>query len=277
MVDGKWRSVHTLGPAGNVLIIGGYFQRALTETGSPAESIVTAMTGGAKSFSEQTFVRGVNMAVDAIVSPERSFENWFSSMAGSAVPTIVADIARAQDDISRKAIGPKEKVQTRIPIWRKGLEPSINVFGQDLPRYGGNVLETMIDPTRPTVVRQDVVVEEMRRLYDKGIKVSPTQLGDKAGYDILTKEENTQLWRRSGELTYKVLLGLINSDKYKNANDYIKGRAVEQVTTKAKAIAKAEIVKIKLSQGKTTLELAESGLLQIDALEALQYFTNTEE
>lgn len=272
LVDGKWRSVHTLGPAGNVLLIGGYFQRALTETGSPTEAIVTAMTGGAKSFSEQTFVRGVNMAVDAMVSPERSFENWFSSMAGSAVPTIVADIARAQDDISRKAIGPKEKVQTRIPVWRKGLEPSINVFGQDLPRYGGNVLETMIDPTRPSVVRQDVVVEEMRRLFDKGVKVSPTQVGDKAGYDILTKEENTLLWRRSGELTYKSLLALINSPGYKNVNDFTKGRMVEATVNGAKAVAKAEIVKIKTAQGKTVLELAESGLLQIDALEALQYF-----
>ena len=272
LIDGKWRTIQTLGPVGNVLIIGGHFERQLKKEGSPTKAIVTALAGGAKSFSEQTFVRGVNMAVDALTSPERSFENWFSSMAGSAVPTIVADIARAQDDISRRAVGPKEKVQTRIPIWRKGLEPAIDVFGQDLPRYGGNVLETMADPTRPSVVRQDIVIEELRRLFDKDIKVSPTLLGDKAGYDILTKEENTQLWRRAGELTYKGLLAQINSGKYKKANDYAKGKLIELVTGQSKTIAKLEIVKIKLAQGKTIMKLAESGLFTIEEFEALKYF-----
>jgi len=272
LIDGKWRTIQTLGPVGNVLIIGGHFERQLKKEGSPTKAIVTALAGGAKSFSEQTFVRGVNMAVDALTSPERSFENWFSSMAGSAVPTIVADIARAQDDISRRAVGPIEKVQTRIPIWRKGLEPAIDVFGQDLPRYGGNVLETMADPTRPSVVMQDIVVEELRRLFDKDIKVSPTLLGDKAGYDILTKEENTQLWRRAGELTYKGLLAQINSENYKKANDYAKGKLIELVTGQSKTIAKLEIVKIKLAQGKTIMKLAESGLFTIEEFEALKYF-----
>ena len=37
----------------------------------------------------------IKKAVDALVAPERSADEWFSSMAGSMVPTIVADIARA--------------------------------------------------------------------------------------------------------------------------------------------------------------------------------------
>ena len=275
MIDGKWRTIQTLGPVGNVLIIGGHFERQLKKEGSPTKAMVTALAGGAKSFSEQTFVRGVNMLVDALTSPERSFDNWFSSMAGSAVPTIVADIARAQDDISRRAIGPKEKVQTRIPIWRKGLEPAVDVFGQDLPRYGGNVLETMADPTRPSVVRQDIVVEELRRLFDKGIKVSPTQLGDRAGYDILTKEENTQLWRRAGELTYKGLLALVNGRNYGEANDLAKGKLIDQITNNAKTVAKLELVIIKKAQGKTIMELAESGLFAVEEFEMLKYYQET--
>lgn len=271
-IGDKWRTVQTLGPIGNVLIIGGHFQKMLDEEGSPTKAIVTALAGGAKSFSEQTFVRGVNQAVDALTDPERSFENWFSSMSGSLVPTIVADTARAMDEQERRAIGPKERVQKRIPILREKLEPQIDVFGQDLPRYGGNVLETMADPTRPSKIRQDVVVDELRRLWDKNIKVSPTQLGDKKGYEILTDEENTQLWRRSGELTYKLLLALINNEAYQNTDDFQKGKAVEVMTRKAKEAAKAEIVNIKLNQGKTIMELAESGLLTIDSLEMLKYY-----
>jgi len=271
-IGNKWRTIQTLGPVGNVLIIGGHFKKALKEEGSPTRAVVTALAGGAKSFSEQTFVRGVNLAVDALTSPERSFENWFTSMAGSVVPTIVADIARAQDEKGRRAKGPKERIQARIPVWRKGLEPSIDVFGQDLPRYGGNVLETMADPTRPSKIRQDVVVDELRRLFDKGIKVAPTKLGDKAGYDILTKEENTQLWRRVGELTYKGLLALVNNENYTKANDFAKGKLIEHITRQAKSVAKAEVVNIKIGQGKTIMELAESGLFSLEEYEMLKYF-----
>lgn len=275
-VGGKWRDVQALGPVGNLLIIGGYFQQALDSKGSPTEAMVEAMAGGAKSFTEQTFVRGVNLAVDALTDPEASFERWFTSMAGSVVPTLVADIARAQDDISRLAVGPKERLQSRIPIYRKGLPPKIDIFGQDLPRYGGNVLETMADPTRPSKIRQDVVVDELRRLWDKGIKVSPTQLGDKQGYDILTKEENTQLWQRSGELVYKVLFEAISNEDYQNLDNFAKGRMIELLTREAKSAAKAEMVNIKLGQGKSIMKLAESGLLSINSLEMLKFYREEE-
>ncbi len=282
-VGNKWRDVQALGPAGNLLVIGGYFQQALESKGSPSEAMITAMAGGAKSFTEQTFVRGVNLAVDALTDPEASFERWFTSMAGSVVPTIVADIARAQDDISRRAVGPKERIQSRLPIFRQNLPPALDVFGQDLPRYGGNVLETMIDPTRPSKIRQDTVVDELRRLWDKNIKVSPTQLGDKKGFDILTKEENTQLWQRSGELTYKALFNLVNSAKYKDAGkgqkldpDFLKGQLIKTITNTAKTAAKVEMVDIKVNQGVSLMKLAESGLYTIKEYEMLKFYGGIE-
>ena len=272
-VGNKWRDVQTLGPIGNVLVLGGHFQNALDSTGSPTEAIVEAMSGGAKSFTEQTFVRGVNLAVDAITDPERSFERWFTSMSGSVVPTIVADIARALDEQERRTEGPKERIQSRIPILREKLPPKVDVFGQDLPRYGGNVLETMIDPTRPSKIRRDVVVDELRRLWDEDIKAVPTMLGDKDGYDILSKEENTQLWHRAGELTYKMLLDLVTGERYAQLDNFGKGKIVEIVTRQAKEGAKAEIVNIKLSQGVSIMKLAESGLLTIDSLEMLKHYS----
>lgn len=272
-IGDKWRSVQVLGPAGNVLVIGGHFQEGLDQTGSPTKAIVQAMTGGAKSFSEQTFVTGVNQAVSALTDPQRSFENWFSSMAGSVVPTIVSDIARAQDDKTRRTEGPFQRVQSRIPVLREKLPPKIDVFGQDLPRYGGNPLEVMVDPTRPALINNDVVVTELRRLFDNNIKVSPTLLGDKAGFDVLTTEENTQLWRRSGELTYKLLQSWITSDGYnKIPNDFAKGKTIEELVSKSKAAAKAEMAAIKINQGVGIVELAEAGLLTVRELEAIRFF-----
>ena len=74
-IGDKWRSVQVLGPVGSTLIIGGHFKDELEKTGSPTKAFVKAGTGGAKSFTEQTFVKGLNMSLQALTDPERSFEN----------------------------------------------------------------------------------------------------------------------------------------------------------------------------------------------------------
>ncbi len=279
-IGGKWRDVQAFGPVGNVLVIGGHFQKAMNSTGSPTQAMVQAMAGGAKSFTEQTFVRGLNMTIDAITDPERSFDRWYTSMAGSVVPTIVADFARAADYTERRTEGPKERIMSRIPGFRKQLEPKINVFGQDLPRYGGNVLEVMADPTRPSIIRQDAVVTELRRLWDNDIKVSPSLLGDKKGYDILTKEENTQLLRRAGELTYKLLLAQITGPRYDSMSDYAKGQGIEKLTVRAKDIGKLEMVKVLQGRGVPMKKIIESGLLRVENKKLIEEFginTDTKE
>ncbi len=263
-VGDKWRSAYVLGPAGNVLIIGGYFQKALTESGSPSEAIVTAMAGGGKSFTEQTFVIGMSRAIDAIKDPERSFDRFFTGMAGSFVPTIVADIARVSDYTERTYKGPWQGIVNRIPVARTTLEERVDVFGQDLPRYGGNPLEVMIDASRPVKIRQDVVVDELRRLWDKNVKVAPTKLGNRDGYKSLTQEENAVLWRRAGEATYQSLFELIKKRSYLRKGDEAKGKLIEREVKRAKDNARAEVAEIKLNQGVTMEELKESGLVTSD-------------
>ncbi len=260
-IGDKWRDVQVLGPAGNLLVIGGHFANALEEKGSPTEAIVIAISGGAKSFTEQTFVRGINMAVDAVTDPERSFEVFFTSLAGSTVPAIISDIARATDTTERISKGPTQRIKSRIPGLRETLEPRLDVFGNDLPRYGGNPFEVMLDPTRPFKIKQDVVVDELRRLWDKDIKVSPTMLGTKYGYESLTQEENTMLWHRAGELTYFGLYDLIYSPDYLSSDDEKKGKLIEKKVNEAKNIARIEMSEQKIYAGSSKEQLLESGLL----------------
>lgn len=266
-VGDKWRDVQVLGPAGNLIMIGAYFRSSLDETGSPSQAMITALAGGAKTFSNQTFVTGINQTVEAITDPERSFERWFSSLAGSAVPTIVADIARATDTTERRTIGPVERIESRLPIIREGLEPKLDVFGQDMPRYGGNPLEVMIDPTRPFKIKEDVVVDELRRLWNKGIRVSPAMIGDRNGYSILTPEENTILWRRAGELTYHAIFNQMNLSIYKSLPDEGSGSKEKLLTDAIKTAtdtARAEMAYIKNNQGVSIQEMFDSGLMNND-------------
>jgi hypothetical protein len=274
-IGGKWRSVFVLGPVGNVLLIGGYFQQALEESGSPSEAMVTAMSGGAKSLTEQTFVQGMSQAIEAAMDPERSFDRFFSSMAGSAVPTILADMAKALDEVERKTTGPWERIVSRLPGVRQTLEPRVDVFGQDLPRYGGNPFEVMLDATRPVKIRQDVVVDEIRRLWDKEVRIAPTELGTRDGYKILTPEENTALWRRAGQLAYRGMFDLIQQPFYKTLDDEAKGKQIEKIVKEAKDLARSEATKIKLNEGRTEQELREDGLVTNDVMKLVGRFTIT--
>jgi len=263
-IGDKWRSVYVLGPAGNVLLIGGYFQQAYEKSGSPSEAIITAMTGGAKSIAEETFLRGLNQAVAAVTDPETSFNRWFSSMAGSIVPTIVADVARATDTTERRKETPFQNIINRIPVIRETLPPKLDVMGQDLPRYGGNPLEVMVDPTRPFKINQDLVVDELRRLWDMDIRVTPTLLGDRMGYEVLTDDENTVLWRRAGTLTYRNLFMSIISPEYMGLGEEDKGKEIERIVKDAKDFARAEAAISKKAEGYTDIELRKDGLVTID-------------
>ena len=242
LIGGKWRQAQVLGPAGLVLIIGGYFAMGLDEEGSPTKAIATALAGGAKSFSEQTFLRGLNTTLDSITNPERSWDYWVTGLAGSVVPTMFADIARASDGVERQSRGPVKRIFSRIPVLRQTLlEPRINVFGQDLPRYGGNAIEVMIDPTRPTKFNHDVVVDELRRLWDAGHRAAPTMLGPYAGYGALTPQQNTALWRRAGEYTYINLYETLHHKDYERVDDELKAKLLIRQADKGKLQARVEM------------------------------------
>ena len=271
-IDGKWRSIQVLGPAGNVLLIGGYFQQEYSKSGSPTEAMINALKGGGQTFSEQTFVRGVNAAVDAFAMPDRSFERWFGQMAGSIVPTLVADVAAATDDVSRKAVG-VERFMARVPGVRKKLPARMDVFGQDLPRYGGDIREVMLDPSRPVKIRQNIVVDELRQLSDGGINVTPTDLAPRAGYDILTVEENADLQRRTGRWIYAVLFDMVNSEGWKAVDDFQKGKLIQAVTGKIQQATRSEMARIKIKEGADPLKLAEEGFIYIEKLDELLYYT----
>jgi len=269
-INGKWRRANILGPVGGVLLLGGHFQRALQETGSPSAAMLKAATAMSKSFSEETFLTGFRQVLDIFQDPTRYGVSTFNNLAGSLVPTLVADIARASDSVERRATTALGAMKARIPGLRQTLPPRVTIFGQDLPRYGGNILEVMADPTRPAKINQDIVIDEMRRLWGNDVKVSPTLLGDKQGYKNLTPDENTRLWRRAGELTYGKLFQIVTAPNYPRLKDKDKGQAVEKITQVMKDFARAELaVQILLNEPAATRikrykELRDGGLVTQD-------------
>lgn len=248
-IGGKWRNVGVLGPLGMVLIVGGHLREGIDKTGSFAGGLAQSAAGFGSALTEQSFLSGVNRAIDAIKDPNRSFEGFASSLAGSIVPTLIADIARGMDQYERRPDGMVERIQSRIPGLRQGLEPKVDAFGKKVETP--NFLEVMADPTRPgnaSADANDPVVLELRRLMDADYPVTPTQLGPTAGYESLTPEQNTYLWKLAGQASRMEVERVMKSKQYARYDDEQKSQVLDKAVTDAKTEARARVV-LKALQG----------------------------
>ena len=265
-IGGKWRQVQVLGPLGNVILVGASFQKAYNESGTISGAASQGLADASKAFTQQTFLTGVSNFIDAVSDPARSAKYVAGSTLASTIPTIVSDISRATDTKERRANEIFEKFLARIPGVRETLEPQVTVLGEEKGTIG-NPLEIMADPTRPSPAQSTPIIEELRRLADKGFKVSPTLLGDKAGYKGLTNKQNTELWKKAGEIINSKLSNLIKTEAYKKLDDEQKGKTIDSFVDKSKTNARAGMI-LELTQDlqgeelKAKLsELKKSGLM----------------
>jgi hypothetical protein len=255
-IGGKWRTAAVLGPAGLALVVGGHFGQGLKETGSYIGALKQATLGVGESLVEQTFIRGMNAVVEALTSPERYSDKWLKQTAGSVIPTIISDIARGLDPLERRYDTPYEALKARIPGVRETLEPRIDVMGEELIR-GGNFIETLIDPTRPSNIKVTEVIVELRRLSDAGHSITPTGFGRREGWKSLTPEQNTRLLQRAGQVLEANLSRLVKLEGYKKASDQEKAKKIKRWTQIARDSARAEMV-IEVTKGKNYEETLES-------------------
>jgi hypothetical protein len=268
-VGGKWRQAQIIGPVGNVLLVGASFQKAFENKGTLSGATTQGLADASKAFTQQTFLTGVSNFIDAVSDPARSAPYVASSLVGSTVPTLIGDVARATDTKERRTEAIFDRLISRIPGARETLEPQVSALGEEIETRG-NPLEIMADPTRPSPTTTTPLISELRRLWDAGYKVSPTLLGDKKGYDVLTSEQNTELWKRSGQILNEKASKLIEIDAYKKADDEQRSKELDKFVDKSKINARAEMV-LKLTQGlqgdelkKKLSELKAGGLMTKD-------------
>jgi len=269
LIDGKWRNPLVLGPAGTVLQAGAHLWQALEEAGSPSEAMSKAALSTGKSFLELPFLTGLEDFINAISDPERYAKSYIPGLVASFVPTLVSDVARSVDTVERRVSTTGERIKSRIPKLRETLEPKINILGEEVSR-GGNVIETMFDPTRPSKQMETPVTIEFRRLADLGYRVSPTALGNKNGYDVLSSQENTRMWQITGKIIDQKVTSLLSKDEYYSLPEDQRAKIIEKIVSKSKEVSRATIA-IELTEGldgeelkKKLKELKDGGLLTRD-------------
>lgn len=245
----KWRNVSVLGPIGNVAIIGGNIAQGVENTGSMWGGLTQGIAGFGSALTEQTFLQGIKDLVDAIDDPTREANAWASSLLGSVVPTIVADIARATDEYDRRSTNPIQRVRSRIPGVRQGLEPKVTTLGE--LATPGSFLTVMLDPTRPGIPqadRNDRVVRELRTLADAGYQVTPTLIGPTRGFESLTPEENTYVLEMVGRYSKNAIEKMMDNPSYAKLDAEQKARLINNAVQDGKVEARARSL-VSLTRG----------------------------
>lgn len=239
-VGDRWYSLNYLQPFGTLLAIGGQANKAKKE-GKDISSIIGqgAATAG-QSIMNQSFLKGVGGALDAISDPERSVRQYVENTTSSVVPNFVRSFARASDPKQRAPEGVVEGVKSGIPGLRETTTAKKDMFGQDLPAKD-TFANQYLNPFKPSKVRGNEIIAEVRRLKDAGLGTVPTESNKNVfGKTPLTPKELNDLNATIGKKVGDSWTNLINSPNYKALPDEDKKKVLDTVKKDHAAIAKAE-------------------------------------
>lgn len=235
LVGGQWLPIARISPFGNLMTMGASVVQnseaaggaptlagALGEAAmSPGETALTL----SRSLLNQPMVTGPKEAVEALTGRDKEAEGYFQNLAGSFVPSIVAQAARSEG-VQRQPEGIVQSVTSRIPGLQETAPERLNIFGEPVQSGGG--VGTMISPLpgSPDIRETDPLVAEMAR-----VKVNIGALGK-------TKGESPELYqyrqREAGKFVKEDLTALFQSPEYQGADIETQRQLIKDTVEKAR-------------------------------------------
>lgn len=105
------------------------------------------------NLGNKSFLPAIGDLMQAFDDPERSASTFIGRLAGSLVPSAVAQLTDVTDPYRRDAKTIRERVQARVPWWSNNLPARVDVLGQPVPRpnaLGPDLLSPIAtSPARP--------------------------------------------------------------------------------------------------------------------------------
>lgn len=124
------------------------------------ELVIAASMAIANQLTSQTYMSGVSEFFNAMSDPQRYGESWWNRLAGAAIPTGVAEIARTSDPYLRAVYDMSDSIKARTPGMSKELPFKRDAWGRKITRESG--LGSFYDAVSP--------------IYSKSEKVEPIDL-----------------------------------------------------------------------------------------------------
>lgn len=225
LVDGKWRALSSLGPAGDAMSVGGGYASGMDGTkktpGSQANAFIQGGIQGLQTIAASPYLQQGQNILGAINDPVNKTNTLIKNEVSSLVPTALGNIASATDTTkSRVQSGPLQAVQNKIPGLREQLPPNPDVFG-NIPQRSGSAAANLLDPFYSSTSTATPLTNALDRLAKDGQNATPVQVGKsltQLGWKVpLTPQQQTQVQVSLGARLQPALTALVQSPQYQQA------------------------------------------------------------
>jgi hypothetical protein len=226
-----------------------------TDDADTMDLVMSAVTATAQNVTSKTYLSGVSEFFDMMSSisadPEsanKQAQRWVERMAGSVIPSGVAQINRTLNPELKATQGILEKIQSRIPGYSESLPPRRNIFGEPIVLSGG-LGPDIVSPIYTSSNKHDPIAEE---IVKQGTLLR-MPLKNISGVDLTTEQYDDYIQFYAGKdnavMGFKPLKDKLseemNSGFYLSGSDGPEGLKSEVITTVFAAYresAKAEML-----------------------------------
>lgn len=217
---------------------------------------IAAMIAAAfsKNVTSKTFTKGISDIVNAVSDPDRYGAWYIHSLAGSAVPTIVSDVAQSRDPILRDILSMQDAIMARTPYASDKVLPKRDIYGAEIKRHKGGADPFLI--IAPSADVKDRAYTELNRLGIQ-VKLPRRTIGGKE-IDPKLYDAYQQL---AGQTAKKGIDMLVNSEAYENMPRSVKESFIKDIFNTARQAAR---IKLGLETAKSIsdMEKMKRGLLE---------------
>lgn len=231
MVDGKWRSINSIGPQNLILLAGAKYQE---EKDNPEGSMGAYGAGLVKDQLSQTFLQGVQGPLNAINEPQRYGKSYVGGTVSSVIPNIVKDVAKANDPLQREANTIGDFVKSNVPVIRETMLPKRDILGNPIKQEPTG-LGAFIDLFNSKKPIENAVIQELGRLNDVGVEGTPSKIQKAQTINknkvTLTPEQLNAFEMGSAQMLKPKLEALISSEIYKKLDDERKAKSIDKLVT----------------------------------------------
>jgi hypothetical protein len=167
-------------------------------------------------------------------SANKQARRWIERMAGSVIPSGVAQLERTLSPELNATQGILEKIQSRVPGWSDSLPPRRNIFGEVIVLSGGLGPDIM-SPIYTSTVKNDPIADEIVK-QGTLLRMPLKNIG---GVDLTTHQYDDYIKFYSGENNRAMkdqplkdrLDQEMNSGMYLNGSDGPEGLKSTIITT----------------------------------------------
>jgi len=189
-------------------------------------SLIGTMLGASisENITNKTFLTGVTDVIQSISDPDRYFGTNLQRFFASSIPTVAYYERKDQDPYLRDVRSITDAFMNRIPGQSQKLPFKRNVLGE--PRKYSSGALGKYSPTRESKLRKDPIFNEFVNLG----YAPPKPSRNIYGVDLTTEQYDELLSYQQNTFRLRdQLVNIINSPKYKTANNYIKTQLLDAV------------------------------------------------